>query len=479
MTLKVTDTDGRVQHGDRRDQGQRDAQGGGHGQRDVRHRTARGDVQRARLDRRRRWSAHLRLGPRRGHPARRLHGGPAGLHLHDARHLHRDPQGHGHQGRVQHGDRGDQGQRGAQGGGHGQRDIRHRTARGAFNGLGSTDADGDALTYAWDLDGDNLLDDSTAAQPAFTYTTPGTYTVTLKVTDTKGAPARRRWRSRFRHPPPDPGPGPRTSPFVPIAKPGSYVQGTTLSGLIQGASVSQSAEAGQPARAIITTASAKADGSRPGATFEMAVHLPDGMARNTSSFATCDPTSLETQGPQACPAGSVIGAGSAVFDAWPVVADFVDAQVTIFNGTGGSVLLYVLPGARSGLRHRGSPDGRLRDRVRGSADPHRAGRTARRARGADARPPVVRLPDEPAGAARRPASPGDSTSCTRAASGSHRRSGSVARVVRRLRATTVPQSRRCRRLRPTPPRSTTRRSRSCSRPALRVRTSTSSSCGRR
>ncbi|HZO58093.1 MAG TPA: PQQ-dependent sugar dehydrogenase [Solirubrobacterales bacterium] len=56
-----------------------------------------------------------------------------------------------------------------------------------FSGLGSTDANNDALTYAWDLDGDNFLDDSTAAQPAFTYTTPGTYTVTLKVTDPSGA----------------------------------------------------------------------------------------------------------------------------------------------------------------------------------------------------------------------------------------------------------------------------------------------------
>ena len=58
----------------------------------------------------------------------------------------------------------------------------------SFNGTASTDADvGDTLTYAWDLDGDNLLDDSTAAQPAFTYTTPGAYTVTLKVTDKAGA----------------------------------------------------------------------------------------------------------------------------------------------------------------------------------------------------------------------------------------------------------------------------------------------------
>jgi glucose/arabinose dehydrogenase/PKD repeat protein len=60
----------------------------------------------------------------------------------------------------------------------------------AFSGLGSTDPDaGDVLTYAWDLDGDNLLDDSTLAQPTFTYETPGTYTVTLQVTDTRGATA--------------------------------------------------------------------------------------------------------------------------------------------------------------------------------------------------------------------------------------------------------------------------------------------------
>jgi PKD repeat protein len=45
------------------------------------------------------------------------------------------------------------------------------------------------LTYAWDLDGDNLLDDSTLAQPTFTYETPGTYTVTLQVTDTRGGTA--------------------------------------------------------------------------------------------------------------------------------------------------------------------------------------------------------------------------------------------------------------------------------------------------
>ena len=48
------------------------------------------------------------------------------------------------------------------------------------------DPDGDPLTYAWDLDGDGAFDDSTASQPSFTYTTGGTYTVRLRVTDPGG-----------------------------------------------------------------------------------------------------------------------------------------------------------------------------------------------------------------------------------------------------------------------------------------------------
>jgi glucose/arabinose dehydrogenase/PKD repeat protein len=56
-----------------------------------------------------------------------------------------------------------------------------------FNGTGSTDPDGDPLTYAWDLDGDGAYDDSTAAQPNFTYTSTGSITVRLKVTDPDGA----------------------------------------------------------------------------------------------------------------------------------------------------------------------------------------------------------------------------------------------------------------------------------------------------
>ncbi len=57
----------------------------------------------------------------------------------------------------------------------------------AFDGTASSDADGDALTYAWDLDGDGAFDDGTAATASFTYAQPGTYTATLRVTDPSGA----------------------------------------------------------------------------------------------------------------------------------------------------------------------------------------------------------------------------------------------------------------------------------------------------
>ncbi len=57
----------------------------------------------------------------------------------------------------------------------------------SFDGTGSSDPDGDTLTYAWDLDGDGAFDDSTAAQPTYTYTTQGTHSASLRVTDPEGA----------------------------------------------------------------------------------------------------------------------------------------------------------------------------------------------------------------------------------------------------------------------------------------------------
>ncbi|MBE2320370.1 ThuA domain-containing protein [Solirubrobacter sp. CPCC 204708] len=53
-----------------------------------------------------------------------------------------------------------------------------------FSSAGSEDPDGDALTYEWDF-GDGSAK-STQANPAHTFTTSGTFTVQLKVTDTSG-----------------------------------------------------------------------------------------------------------------------------------------------------------------------------------------------------------------------------------------------------------------------------------------------------
>ena len=72
----------------------------------------------------------------------------------------------------------------------------------AFDGSGSSDPDGDPITYAWDLDGDGLYDDSTAVQPTFTYTQSGTFTARLRVTDSPAPRASATDRHhRRQHPP--------------------------------------------------------------------------------------------------------------------------------------------------------------------------------------------------------------------------------------------------------------------------------------
>jgi PKD repeat protein len=65
----------------------------------------------------------------------------------------------------------------------------------SFDGTGSSDPDGDALTYAWDLDGDGAHDDASTAKPSWTYTATGSHTAGLRVSDGRGAPTRRRSRS--------------------------------------------------------------------------------------------------------------------------------------------------------------------------------------------------------------------------------------------------------------------------------------------
>ncbi|MFC7220173.1 PQQ-dependent sugar dehydrogenase [Streptomyces polyrhachis] len=57
-----------------------------------------------------------------------------------------------------------------------------------FSSAGTSDPDGDRLSYAWDFDGDGDTD-STKASPSYTYTADGTYRATLNVTDEHGRSA--------------------------------------------------------------------------------------------------------------------------------------------------------------------------------------------------------------------------------------------------------------------------------------------------
>ena len=56
-----------------------------------------------------------------------------------------------------------------------------------FDARGSTDANGDPLTFSWDLNGNGAFGDSTSATPSATYTTAGPVTVQVRVTDVHGA----------------------------------------------------------------------------------------------------------------------------------------------------------------------------------------------------------------------------------------------------------------------------------------------------
>jgi glucose/arabinose dehydrogenase len=57
----------------------------------------------------------------------------------------------------------------------------------SFDGTGSSDPEGQPLTYAWDLDGDGTFSDATGSTASFTYSIAGTYTASLRVTDDQGA----------------------------------------------------------------------------------------------------------------------------------------------------------------------------------------------------------------------------------------------------------------------------------------------------
>ncbi|MDR2988193.1 MAG: PQQ-dependent sugar dehydrogenase [Nocardiopsaceae bacterium] len=57
----------------------------------------------------------------------------------------------------------------------------------AFDGSASTDPEVRSLRYSWDLNGDGTFGDATSAKPSYTYTSNGTRTASLRVTDDQGA----------------------------------------------------------------------------------------------------------------------------------------------------------------------------------------------------------------------------------------------------------------------------------------------------
>jgi glucose/arabinose dehydrogenase/regulation of enolase protein 1 (concanavalin A-like superfamily) len=56
----------------------------------------------------------------------------------------------------------------------------------SFDGDGSTDPEGGALTYSWDLNGDGTFGDATVPNPSHTYSADGTYVASVRVTDDAG-----------------------------------------------------------------------------------------------------------------------------------------------------------------------------------------------------------------------------------------------------------------------------------------------------
>jgi hypothetical protein len=83
------------------------------------------------------------------------------------------------------------------------------------------------------------------------------------------------------------------------------------------------------------------------------LRFPKGAAVNARYFKRCSPAKLASRGPAGCPKASVVGRGRAQGDARPIVADLVDAKITMFNGTprngNPTIIIYAIPELSSPL----------------------------------------------------------------------------------------------------------------------------------
>jgi hypothetical protein len=83
------------------------------------------------------------------------------------------------------------------------------------------------------------------------------------------------------------------------------------------------------------------------------LRFPKGAVVNAKYFPRCTPSKLESRGLKGCSRASVIGRGRAQGDARPIVADLVNAKITMFNGTprngNPTIIIYAVPDLSSPL----------------------------------------------------------------------------------------------------------------------------------
>lgn len=97
-------------------------------------------------------------------------------------------------------------------------------------------------------------------------------------------------------------------------------------------------------------------GAKPPPLKNTTLRFPKGAKLNARYFKKCSPTTLATKGPSACPSGSVIGKGTSMADARPILPS-VNAKITMFNGTpvkgNPTIIIYAVPDISSPLTIQG------------------------------------------------------------------------------------------------------------------------------